>query len=64
MAMIGIDGYKGYWNSNGTRSIIINSDHIDECMMVYRKNSLDGLAITVAHDYGFKMSISYQNIKI
>lgn len=66
MAMIGIDGYKGYWNSNGTKSIIINSDHIDECMMVYRKNSLDGVAVTVAHDYKLQnvdFLSEYQDIK-
>nr|WP_315424196.1 hypothetical protein [uncultured Pedobacter sp.] len=51
MAIIEIDGFKVYLNLNGTKSIIINSDYIDECMAVYTENQLDGVAITISHGY-------------
>ncbi len=44
-----IDGCKVY--VNGRRLIIINSDDISKCMEVYKKYNMDGVAITVYHDY-------------
>ena len=49
MAISMIEGFKIY--TNGIKSIIINSDRIDECMQVYTENHLDGVAITTSHDY-------------
>lgn len=49
MAIEIIDGCKVYINEK--RSVIINSDSIEKCMQVYKENSLDGVAITTAHDY-------------
>jgi protein phosphatase 1 regulatory subunit 7 len=49
MAIEIIEGCKVY--INGKRSIIINSDRIDECMRVYTEHHLDGVAITTSHDY-------------
>jgi len=54
MAIIKIEGFKVYLNLNGTKSIIINSDCIAECMQIYFKNHLDGIAITTSHDYKFQ----------
>jgi len=51
MAIIEIDGFKVYSNLDGTKSIIINSDCIEECMKTYTKNHLHGVAITVHHGY-------------
>ncbi|ASU33571.1 hypothetical protein [Mucilaginibacter xinganensis] len=51
MAIIIIEGIKVYSNLDGTKSIIINSDCISECMRVYTENQLDGVAITTSHDY-------------
>ena len=50
MAIILIDGFKAF-DTLLDNSIIINSDHIAECMEVYTKNNLRGVAITTAHDY-------------
>jgi protein phosphatase 1 regulatory subunit 7 len=49
MSITIIEGFKVY--TNGKRSIIIDSDYIDECMRVYNQNHLDGVAITTSHDY-------------
>lgn len=51
MAIIIIGGFKAYISINGKKSIIINSDCINECMRIYAENHLDGVAITTAHDY-------------
>lgn len=51
MAIVEIDKFKAYSNLDGTKSIIINSDHIEECMKIYLENNLDGVAITTSHDY-------------
>ncbi len=51
MAIITIEGFKVYSNLDGTKSIIINSDHIEDCMQIYLENHLDGIAITTSHDY-------------
>lgn len=50
MPIISIEGFKVYDGSQG-KFIIINSDIISECMQVYSKNNLDGVAITTSHDY-------------
>jgi protein phosphatase 1 regulatory subunit 7 len=49
MAITIIEGFKVY--INGKKSIIINSDCINECMWIYTENHLDGVAITTSHDY-------------
>lgn len=49
MSIITIEGFKVY--VNGRRSIIINSDAIAECMRIYDRYKLDGVAITTSHDY-------------
>jgi len=46
------EGFKVY--VNGRKSIIIDSNRIEECMQFYEKNNLDGVAITIAHDYKLK----------
>lgn len=51
MAIVTIEECKVYSNLNGTRSIIIDSDRIDECMRVYYDHQLEGVAITTAHAY-------------
>jgi protein phosphatase 1 regulatory subunit 7 len=51
MAIIHIEGFKVYLGLDGKRSIIVNSACIDECMRVYTDHALDGVAITIAHDY-------------
>ncbi len=51
MSIVNIEGFKVYSNLNGTKSIIIRSDRIDDCMRVYREKSLDGVAITIDHGY-------------
>lgn len=66
MSIIQIDGFKAYQNLDGTRSIIINSNNIDECMDCYYKNNLEGVAITNYHGYNLKdvnFLSEYQNIK-
>jgi len=50
MSIIIIEGFKVY-ESLEKRSIIINSDCINDCMRIYAENHLDGVAITTAHDY-------------
>jgi protein phosphatase 1 regulatory subunit 7 len=50
MSIIFVDGFKIYVG-RGKKSIIINSDNIDECMQVYNENHLDGVAITTSHHY-------------
>jgi protein phosphatase 1 regulatory subunit 7 len=49
MAIEIIDGCKIY--VNGHRSVIINSDCIPKCMEVYKKYNLDGVAVSIFHDY-------------
>ena len=51
MAIILIDGFKVYSNLDGTKSIIVDSERIDESMRVFTENNLDGVAITTSHDY-------------
>jgi protein phosphatase 1 regulatory subunit 7 len=51
MAITTINGFKVYSNLNNSKSIIINSDCVNECMRVYTENHLDGVAITTSHDY-------------
>lgn len=51
MSIIEINGFKVYSDLDGTKSIIINSDHIKECMQIYIDNDLDGVAITTSHGY-------------
>jgi protein phosphatase 1 regulatory subunit 7 len=51
MAIITIDGFEVYSNLDGTKDIIVDSDHIDECMKVFVKNNLDGVAVTTSHNY-------------
>ncbi|MES2269239.1 MAG: hypothetical protein V4520_20920 [Bacteroidota bacterium] len=51
MAIIEIEGFKVYLNLDGTKSIIVNSDRIEECMRIYIENHLDGVAITTSHNY-------------
>jgi len=54
MSIIIIEGFKVYLETNGKKSIIINSDCIDECMRVYAENNLEGVAVTTSHDYKFQ----------
>lgn len=49
MPMIVVDGFKIYTDEK--KSIIIDSDYIDEGMQYFIEKKLDGVAITVAHDY-------------
>jgi hypothetical protein len=49
MAIEIIDGCKVY--VNGKKLVIINSDCISKCMDVYKKHNLDGVAISIYHDY-------------
>jgi len=51
MAIDIIDGCKVYFNLDGTRDIIVDSDCIDECMQVFVKNNFDGVAVTTSHNY-------------
>jgi len=54
MSIIQIDGFKVYENYDGTRSIIIDSENIKQCMDCYYKNKLDGVALTNYHGYNLK----------
>src|SRR2546430_12411860 len=49
MSITMIEGFKVYTNSK--KSIIIDSDYVDECMQFYSENHLDGVAITTSHGY-------------
>jgi hypothetical protein len=49
MAIITIEGFKAYKEIDGKISIIVNSDHIKDCMRIYTDNNLDG--VTVSQDY-------------
>ena len=51
MAIITLEGFKVYLNLDGTKSIIVNSDCINECMSLYDRHHLDGVAITTSHNY-------------
>jgi len=51
MAIITIEGFKVYSNLDGTKSIIIDSDYIEECMRIYAESNLDGIAVTTSHGY-------------
>lgn len=51
MSIIQVDGFKVYQNIDGTRSIIIDSEKIKQCMDCYYKNNLDGVAINESHGY-------------
>ena len=65
MSIIKIEGFKVY-DSPDKKSIIINSDCIKECMEIYYKYKLDGVAITAAHDYklqNVEFLAKYPNIK-
>ncbi|BAU53128.1 hypothetical protein [Mucilaginibacter gotjawali] len=50
MAIIIIEGFKVY-DGIQKKSIIINSDRIEDCMRIYAEHHLDGVAITTSHDY-------------
>ncbi|MDE1192510.1 MAG: hypothetical protein PW786_10265 [Arachidicoccus sp.] len=66
MAIIEIDKFKAYLGLDGTKSIIVNSDQIEECMRIYIENNLDGVAITTSHDYKLQnvdFLANYPNIK-
>jgi phosphoribosyl 1,2-cyclic phosphodiesterase len=54
MSIIQIDGFKVYQNLDGTKSIIIDSENIEQCMDCYYKNKLDGVAVTNSHGYHLK----------
>lgn len=51
MSIITVEGFKVYFEINGKKSIIINSDCIDQCMRLYTEHHFDGVAITTSHDY-------------
>lgn len=54
MSIIQIDGFKVYQNLDGTKSIIVDSEKIEQCMDCYYKNNLDGVSVTNSHGYNLK----------
>lgn len=54
MSIIQIDGFKVYQNLDGMRSIIIDSEKIEQSMDCYYKNKLEGVAVTNYHGYNLK----------
>jgi len=54
MAITKIEGFKIYSNLDGTRSIIIDPNRIEESLKVYIDYKLEGVAITTAHGYNLK----------
>ena len=66
MSIILIEGFKAYSNLDGTKSIIIDSDYIHECMQIYFEYDLHGVAITTSHNYKLQnvdFLSEYTNIK-
>ncbi|WP_131539554.1 hypothetical protein [Pedobacter nototheniae] len=51
MAIIEIDGFKAYKGIDGKISIIVNSNHIEECMRIYNNHNLCGVIISISHNY-------------
>lgn len=54
MSIIQVDGFKVYQNLDGTKSIIVDSEKIEQCMDCYYKNNLDGVSVTNSHGYNLK----------
>jgi protein phosphatase 1 regulatory subunit 7 len=51
MPIITIEGFKAYKDIDGKISIVVNSSDIKGCMQIYTNHHLDGVVVSISHNY-------------